>query len=817
MIGDEGMKLNVEQRRIVELEPSGQMLVKGVAGSGKTTVAIRRINFLKTHYCHEADDQILLVTYNKTLLNYIKFQYERLADSVDEDFQEFFASNANVEIATIDSLMYKAFRDFTRRKRLKLELSMSKPVEHQVMLEAIHEVSKSYPSVKLLSPKNSGFLLDEVEWMASCLVEDVEAYQQLDRIGRASGDSGTPQKLLKNSELREAIYALSIVFTQKMADKGLVTFKQMNLLALRQVHEVKSQQFTHVIIDESQDLTRVQLEFLKALYKEKPHSSLLFVADNTQSIYTHSWLGKGRPYTTIGYDMSGKARALSKNYRTTTEISTAAFDLIEADETIRSNVDFVKPALIDRHGHPPIYRFFTNQVKQLEFLVSEIRQLQNDYDLREICLVGRHNQLLQSLSAGLEGAGIETEILQSQEPNFESDKVKLVTMHSIKGLEFKVIFLVDLNQGVIPNDRYTDVEDQKALDSDERKLLYVGMTRANELLYMSSVKKPSKFIKEIQRKHLRMKKDCALRPFESMSMTEYRFTDQLADFHSREEVVRQWLLRELHDTYQYPYDLMELEFPVQKFSQKGYADVAVMIYSQGEARPFIFAEVKQFGSGIEEGLKQLMTYLEADPRVHYGIVTDGLEVKMIDRNGEEVQDLPRCRPQFLPETKNTKRYMNLKNGKNFVYATSMDDETEIEVRDEEMDIYLQVHEKHAVPLIGNVAAGIPTLATEEYEAKLVLPKDWVYSVKDTFALTVTGDSMINAGIDKGDVVIVHQQNSAQANDIVIAVIDDEATMKKYVPMGNNVLLMPENNNYEPILMRSEDVRINGKVIGVLKK
>nr|WP_245858758.1 S24 family peptidase [Chryseomicrobium excrementi] len=52
---------------------------------------------------------------------------------------------------------------------------------------------------------------------------------------------------------------------------------------------------------------------------------------------------------------------------------------------------------------------------------------------------------------------------------------------------------------------------------------------------------------------------------------------------------------------------------------------------------------------------------------------------------------------------------------------------------------------------------------------------------------------------------------------MIAVIDDEATMKKYVPMGNNVLLMPENNDYEPIMMRSEDVRINGKVIGVMKK
>ena len=70
--GDE-MKLNMEQRRIVELEPNGHMMVKGVAGSGKTTVAIRRISFLENHYTPEDNDAILLVTYNKTLLSFEMF------------------------------------------------------------------------------------------------------------------------------------------------------------------------------------------------------------------------------------------------------------------------------------------------------------------------------------------------------------------------------------------------------------------------------------------------------------------------------------------------------------------------------------------------------------------------------------------------------------------------------------------------------------------------------------------------------------------------------------------------------------------------
>nr|WP_316047400.1 transcriptional repressor LexA [Planococcus glaciei] len=242
-----------------------------------------------------------------------------------------------------------------------------------------------------------------------------------------------------------------------------------------------------------------------------------------------------------------------------------------------------------------------------------------------------------------------------------------------------------------------------------------------------------------------------------------------------------------------------------------------MVYTAGEARPYIIAEVKRFGSGIGEALVQLKSYLEADSRAFYGIATDGLELKIIDRSGEEVQDLPKCRPQFLPETKNRRLYRNLKNGKAYDYAADMDSAESIEVSEAGNEILMQVHEKVAVPLIGNVAAGMPALAAESYETSFYVPREWLVSPRETFALTVTGDSMTGAGIDKGDLVVVNAQNTASNGDIVIAVIAEEATMKKYMPMGNDILLVSENPAYEPILMRSEDVRINGRVIGVLKK
>lgn len=218
------MKLNMEQRRIVELEPSGHMMIKGVAGSGKTTVAIRRISFLHQHYCHEEDDRILLVTYNKTLLNYIKYQYQKMEDEEQEQLELWLKPNGSVEISTIDSLMYKYFLKYQKRTGTAYKTSTN-AVERPVILKAIHLVQDQFPDCKILSPKNSNFLLDEVSWINACNITDEQSYQNMDRIGRATGGSGAPQKLLKNSKVRAAIFALMETFNELLKQQGFITFK----------------------------------------------------------------------------------------------------------------------------------------------------------------------------------------------------------------------------------------------------------------------------------------------------------------------------------------------------------------------------------------------------------------------------------------------------------------------------------------------------------------------------------------------------------------------------------------------------------------
>lgn len=809
------MRLNVEQRKIIELEPAGHLLVKGVAGSGKTTVAIRRLSFLKEHYCPEDNDNVLLVTFNKTLLRYIKYQYENQKNTDEGQMTNLFAgSNSEVFIINIDKIMFSYFARYCQRHKINYKIA-DNGRRLKTIQKAIFLLMEKYPNVKILSPKNSLFLLDEISWIKACDIPDLDTYQNIDRIGRASESDSAPQKLTKNSKTRAAIYKLLEVYDKLLLKDNLVDFMTMNQLALQEAAEYPHKKYTHIIIDESQDLSKVQLKFLNLLYQEKSYSSIMFIADNTQSIYSQSWLGKGRPYTTIGYDMSGRSRTLSKNYRTTTEISKAAYGLIENDEAILGNVDFVQPSLIDRHGHAPVYRYFVNEMKQAEFLKDEIASLQNDYQLRDICIVARERRLIESVATTLERFNIPCEILTEDTSQFESNSVKLVTMHSIKGLEFKVIFLIHLDEDVIPNVAH-GLEDDAIL-TEERKLMYVGMTRANELLYMTSVRKPSRFMKEVKNDYLRVMRDSKMRPFQSIPIQEYILTDQLIDLNKKEEVIRQWLLRELTQTFGYPPELITLEYPVQQFSRRGYVDVAVSIEVKGNSIPYIFAEVKAFGSGVDSAMDQLISYMKVDEHVRYGIVTDGVEIKIIDRNWEEVSDVPPCQPQFLPNTKQTSTYKDLRHNRTYHYIQDKEDESSIEIVDPFTNITLDVDIDVQVPLIGDVAAGVPITAFENYEDTILLPDYWIINDQLTYALRVTGDSMIDAGIDKGDIVIVHRQETVVNGDIVVALIGEEATLKKFMSMGSTILLISENTNYEPIQMNPSDVVINGKVIGVLKQ
>lgn len=118
-----------------------------------------------------------------------------------------------------------------------------------------------------------------------------------------------------------------------------------------------------------------------------------------------------------------------------------------------------------------------------------------------------------------------------------------------------------------------------------------------------------------------------------------------------------------------------------------------------------------------------------------------------------------------------------------------------------------------VPLVGTVQAGIPITAEENRESEMALPVELTGN-SDCFLLRVHGESMMKIGIFEGDMLIVRNQSTANNGDVIVARIDDEATVKRFFRESDHIRLQPENDAFEPIIVR--DCVIEGKVIGLIR-
>jgi repressor LexA len=121
-----------------------------------------------------------------------------------------------------------------------------------------------------------------------------------------------------------------------------------------------------------------------------------------------------------------------------------------------------------------------------------------------------------------------------------------------------------------------------------------------------------------------------------------------------------------------------------------------------------------------------------------------------------------------------------------------------------------------LPVIGQVSAGVPIMATQNIERVLPFPADFFSDKGDVFVLKVRGNSMIGAAILDGDYVIVRRQSAANLGDIIVALVEDEATVKTLANIDGKIVLKPENPAFSPIPFDRSDCQVLGKVCGVFR-
>ncbi|MEE9432394.1 MAG: transcriptional repressor LexA [Melioribacteraceae bacterium] len=172
----------------------------------------------------------------------------------------------------------------------------------------------------------------------------------------------------------------------------------------------------------------------------------------------------------------------------------------------------------------------------------------------------------------------------------------------------------------------------------------------------------------------------------------------------------------------------------------------------------------------------------------------------------------------IKSTFGVKRHLDALIKKGFIQMSDKSNRS-ISLTDKSYSLFDRVRETNAteIPILGRVAAGYPVFAEENIEGTLVIDSSLIRGSEKLFGLKVRGDSMIEDGIFEGDTVIVKSQNKAMNNDIIIAMLDNDTTVKRYRNTNSKIELIPANKNYQPIPVSSKnDFSIIGKVVGVYR-
>ncbi len=473
------------QKQIVTRTYHGPARVKGVAGSGKTVVAIHRARRLARDAAREGR-KVLFLTYGNRLPNVIHYLLRHLAGEKAPELQA-------VECLTVHQWCHRFLTEWGRRPQVA-----GGDTRREAMGAAIREARLRHPALKLWSRPRS-FFEDEIRYaIKGRAISSLPAYLRLDRSGRGTG--------LQERE-REAVYAVYQGYQECLHGQGLCDFDDFVVHALELVEGGhKPDGYQAAVVDEIQDLTAGVMRLIRLIVPEGPND-LFLVGDGLQRIYPGGYV-LGR----LGIDITGRGTLLRRNYRNTQEILRAAhammrdqrFDDMDEDES-----EVAEPEFSMRSGELPVLHRASDPERELEWVRTKIATLKaaEGYRDRDFAVLYRWRQPYQGLIRKHLCPEVELIELGQDAATYFGPGAKHTTFHSAKGLEFKVVFVVGVTDGrFVPRDDWSlEGDELAAYLGRERRLLYVAMTRARDLLYVTCSRgQPSRFLSDVPDGFLRI-------------------------------------------------------------------------------------------------------------------------------------------------------------------------------------------------------------------------------------------------------------------------------------------------------------------------
>ena len=458
--------LHPDQRELVERCFSGPARVTGTAGTGKTVVAIHRaVHLARTH----ADARVLLTTFSDPLANLLRSKVRMLAAHEPRVLER-------IEIASLDSLamkMYQAHRGLT---------NIAARTEIRLIMESI--IGSSQPM-----PSPLPFVIGEWEHIVDAWqLEDWDAYRDVARLGR---------KTRLPEERRRALWQLFSELRTRLDAGGMQTVAGVYGTLTRLLRSGLASPFTHVVVDEAQDISVAQLRFLSVLVPSQS-DCLFFAGDIGQRIFQQPF-----SWRSLGVDIRGRSRNLRINYRMSHQIRAQSDLLLDKSLSDADGVAAERDQTISLfHGVPPQISTFAHPGDEVMGVTEFIRALAGDgYEPHEIAVIVRSEGELARAESSVVATGLEKQVLDGKsEPS--PGKVAVATMHLAKGLEFRAVIVMACDEDVLPlKTRIESVGDPGDLEevySTERHLLYVACTRARDRLLITGIQPGSEYLADMR-------------------------------------------------------------------------------------------------------------------------------------------------------------------------------------------------------------------------------------------------------------------------------------------------------------------------------
>lgn len=462
--------LHPTQRKLVERDWNGPVRVLGGAGTGKTVVAMHRARWLVKNVL-APDERLLFTTYTRNLAADIESNLRKIC-SVEEMKQ--------IDVTNIDAWVHR----FLKREQQPARIAYP----GQPAFDGCWDRAMQLASSELILPDT----FYKEEWRLVVLPQRVMSqreYFKAKRVGR-----GVPL----SRKQRALIWPVFEEMRLQLHQKGLMTSEDAVHLTLDLLKSgAVVRPYRAAVVDEAQDFGGEALTLVRHLVEEEKND-LMIVGDGHQRIY-----GRKAPLSRSGINIRGRGRKLRVNYRTTEQIrrfATAILEDVEIDD-LDDGLDPVGGyrSLVD--GQPPSLMGFESAAKEASWVADEIERLvETGLASQDICVVGRTAPQCRALEGELSSRGKEFHMIsRDSADNHKISGVRLANMHRIKGLEFRVVFLVGAKDGVIPLEYALagtdDPVEQRTRELEERALFHVAGTRAVNGLYVTWHGEPSRYLR----------------------------------------------------------------------------------------------------------------------------------------------------------------------------------------------------------------------------------------------------------------------------------------------------------------------------------